>query len=118
MTDEKPVPVRLCAVDDLEVGEARRFAVKDHEIAVVRGEDEWFAIADECSHAEYSLSEGEVDLEDCTLECWKHGALFSLRTGEPETLPATRAVATYAVSVSDGEVSVQLPTASTDGESS
>lgn len=105
----KTAPVRLCAVADLEIGEARRFDVKDHRLAVVRGEETWFAIDDECSHADYSLAEGEVDLEDCTLECWKHGSLFSLTTGEPDTLPATRAVATYEVSVSDGEVSVQLP---------
>ena len=78
----------LCKVDDLEVGEARRFDIgEEHRIAVVRGNDCWFAIDDECSHADYSLSEGEVDLEDCTLECWKHGSTFSLRTGVPETLP-------------------------------
>ena len=31
--------VRVCAEDDLEVGEARRFDLDDHRIAVVRGED-------------------------------------------------------------------------------
>jgi len=101
--------VRVCSVDDLQVGEARRFDLEDLRVAVVRGEDEWFAIDDECSHADYSLAEGEVDLEDCTLECWKHGSLFSLKTGVPETLPATRPVAVYTVSVADGEVSINLP---------
>lgn len=121
MSDSAPIKktsVRLCAVEDLNVGEARRFDVADHRLAVVRGEEVWFAIDDECSHADYSLAEGEVDLEDCTLECWKHGSLFSLETGEPETLPATRAVATYEVSVTDGEVSVQLPAPTTAGEDS
>ena len=55
------------------------------------------------------MAEGEVDLEECTIECWKHGSLFSLKTGAAETLPATRPVGTYAVSVTDGEVAVELP---------
>lgn len=103
--------VRICASDDLAVGEARRFDLDDgYRLAVVRGEEKWFAIDDECSHADFSLAEGcEVDLEDCTIECWKHGSLFSLKTGEAETLPATRAVATYGITVSEGEVSVELP---------
>ena len=64
--------------------------------------DEWFAIGDVCSHAEYSLSEGDVWSDECEIECPKHGAMFSLRTGEPLTLPATRPVPTYSVHV-DGD---------------
>ena len=100
---------RVCSVDDLGVGDACRFDLDGYRIAVVRGEDQWFAIDDECSHADFSLAEGDVDVEECTIECWKHGSLFSLVTGEPETLPATRAVATYGVTVNDGEVAVLLP---------
>ena len=33
------------------------------------------------------LRAGEVDVEDKTIECWKHGSTFSLTTGEPQTLP-------------------------------
>ena len=105
---------RVCSEDDVEVGAAKRFDVGDHRIAVVRGEDCWYAIGDECSHADFSLAEGEVDLEDCTLECWKHGSLFSLTSGEAETLPATRAVPVYEIRVADGEVAVLLPTESDD----
>lgn len=100
----------VCKVDDLEVGQARRFDVGEHRLAVVRGNDCWFAVDDECTHADYSMAEGEVDLEECTIECWKHGSLFSLTNGEPETLPATRALAVYQVQVADGEVAVMLPT--------
>lgn len=108
---------RVCDVDDLGVGEAKRFDFEGgHRLAVVRGQDCWYAIDDECTHADYSLAEGEVDLEECTIECWKHGSQFSLTTGEPETLPATRAVTTYVVTVTEGEVSVALPKVTdTDG---
>ena len=87
--------VRLCAVGDLESGQAKRFDIGDDRIALVRVEDEWFAIGDECSHADYSLAEGEVDIEECTIECWKHGSQFSLETGVPLTLPATQPCLLY-----------------------
>ena len=45
-----------------------------------------------CSHAHYFLDEGEVDVEDQTIECPKHGSTFDLNTGGPRTLPATQPV--------------------------
>ena len=101
--------VRLCALDELEPGTARRFDLDGHRIAVVRIGDDVYAIGDRCSHADYSLSEGEVDPDEQTIECWKHGSTFSLTTGEPLTLPATLAVPVYNVEVRDGDVTVILP---------
>ena len=99
--------VELCRLDDLIDGAARRFEVGDTALAVVRIGDEVYAIGDRCSHQDISLSEGEVDVDECTLECWKHGSTFDLRTGKPETLPATKPVPTYDVTVRDGVVSVE-----------
>ena len=53
-----------------------------------------------------SLSEGFVDTDDCLIECWRHGAMFDLRTGEPETLPAVKPVPVYDVEVVDGTVRI------------
>jgi 3-phenylpropionate/trans-cinnamate dioxygenase ferredoxin subunit len=75
----------------------------------VRIDDDVYAIGDRCSHADYSLSEGEIDADERTLECWKHGSTFSLETGEPLTLPATQPVPVYTVEVRDGDVLVTLP---------
>jgi 3-phenylpropionate/trans-cinnamate dioxygenase ferredoxin subunit len=104
-----PESVVLCQVDDLASGEARRFNVAGLRIALVRTEDEFHAIADRCSHEDYSLAEGEVWVEERELECPRHGSTFDLTTGKPCSLPATHAVAVYEVSVSDGSVSVVLP---------
>jgi len=103
---------RLCATGDLGDGEARRFDVGGHRIALVRLGGEWFALGDRCSHADISLSEGEVLIEECALECWKHGSSFDLHTGEPLSLPATRPVPVYSVSVEGDAVFVDLPAAS------
>jgi 3-phenylpropionate/trans-cinnamate dioxygenase ferredoxin subunit len=101
--------VRLCGRDEIEPGTARRFDVGSYRIAVVRIGDDVFAIGDTCSHENYSLSEGEVLTEECEIECWKHGSTFDLRTGEPQTLPATKAVPVYAVRLDGDDVLVELP---------
>jgi 3-phenylpropionate/trans-cinnamate dioxygenase ferredoxin component len=105
------VSTRLCSLDELSDGEARRFEVAGRSLAVVRIGADAYAIGDRCSHADVSLSGGDVDVDDCTLECPKHGSAFDLRTGEPRSLPAVRPVPTYRVTVEDGDVVVDA-----DGE--
>ena len=97
---------RLCALDDLAPGTATRFLVGGRAIAVVRLGDDVYAIGDRCSHQDVSLSEGEVHEDTCELECWKHGSTFSLKTGEPSSLPATRPVPVYTVTIVGGDVVV------------
>jgi 3-phenylpropionate/trans-cinnamate dioxygenase ferredoxin component len=100
--------VRLCGVSDVEQGTAKRFDVEGLRLCVVRIGDQFYAIGDECSHADYSLSEGDVWVDECEIECPKHGSTFALDTGEPQTLPATRPVPVYAVRVDGDEVKVTL----------
>ena len=101
--------VVLCRVDDLASGEVRRFDVDSTRIALVRIEEEFFALGDRCSHEDYSLSDGEVWPETCEIKCPRHGSMFDLRTGEACSLPATTAVAKYEVEVAGGDVTVVLP---------
>ena len=100
---------RLCAVDEISSGEARKFEVGRHKICLVRIDDDFYAIGDVCTHADVSLSEGEIFAETLEIECWKHGSSFSLVTGEPNALPATKPEPVYEVSVVDGQVMVKLP---------
>jgi len=90
-------------------GTARRFDVGAHRVALVRIGDDFYAIGDRCSHADYSLSEGEVWAEEREIECWKHGSTFSLVTGEPQTLPATIPVPVYTVRVEGDDVVLEVP---------
>jgi len=101
--------VRICGRHEIESGTARRFDIGSHRIALVRIDDDVYAIGDTCSHEDYSLSEGEVLTEECEIECWKHGSTFDLRTGEPQTLPATKAVPVYAVRLDGDDVMVEIP---------
>ena len=77
-------------------------------VALVRFDEQVFALGDRCSHADYSLSKGEVDERDLTIECWKHGASFSLKDGAPQSLPATKPVPVYDVVVEAGTVYVDV----------
>ena len=104
-----PEPIVLCEVDELASGEARRFDVGGHRIALVRVEDEFHAVSDRCSHEDYSLAEGEVWVEEREIECPRHGSTFDLLSGKPCSLPATMPVEVYEVVVADGMVSVVLP---------
>ena len=112
----------LCPLDELVSGAGRRFDVEGHRLAVVRIDDAVYVIGDRCTHAEASLSEGEVDPATCHIECWRHGSSFSLVTGAPDALPATRPVPVYDAVVRDGQVVVTIadaePTAATSGASS
>ena len=100
--------VRLCGRDDMKHGEARRFDIEGRRIAVVRIDDTYYAIGDTCSHAEVSLSEGEVICESKEIECWKHGSTFLLETGEPQTLPATQPVPVYHIRVEGDDVVIEV----------
>ena len=101
--------MRVCSVDEVRPGTARRFDIGSHRIAVVRVEDDFYVIGDTCSHQAYSLSEGLVDEDDCLIECPKHGSEFDLVTGAPRSLPATKPVPTYEVRVDGGDVLVTVP---------
>ena len=104
---EHAIRQRLCRLDELASGEARRFDIaRGHRIVVVRIGDDVYAIGDRCTHQDISLAEGEVHAEERTIECWKHGSEFSLETGEPLSLPATRPEPVYEVRVEDGDVVV------------
>jgi 3-phenylpropionate/trans-cinnamate dioxygenase ferredoxin component len=100
---------RVCTRDDLAPGSARCFDVGGQRVALVRIGDDFYAVGDTCSHADFSLSEGDVWDDELEIECPKHGSTFSLLTGEPQTLPATTPVPVYDVVVDGDDVKVVIP---------
>jgi 3-phenylpropionate/trans-cinnamate dioxygenase ferredoxin component len=102
-------------LSDLTSGTARKVDVAGIPVAVVRIDDDVYALGDVCSHANVSLSDGEVWCDELELECPKHGSAFSLLTGEPSTLPATQPVPVFDAAVVDGEIVVTV-TLGAEGE--
>ena len=100
---------RACALADVPEGTAHQVVVDGHPIAVVRCGGDVYAVGDICSHQRISLSEGEVMCAEKAIECWKHGSAFSLLTGEPSSLPATKPVPVFPVTVEGDDVYVEVP---------
>jgi 3-phenylpropionate/trans-cinnamate dioxygenase ferredoxin component len=102
--------VRLCGVGEVPEGETRRGGVEARPYAVANLGEDGFRVVDAiCSHAHYFLDEGELDVEDQTLECPKHGSTFDLNTGRARTLPATQPVEAFAVKVEGDDVMIEMP---------
>ncbi|GBD84958.1 anthranilate 1,2-dioxygenase ferredoxin subunit [bacterium BMS3Abin02] len=98
--------VNIGALDDLSQGQGVRVEIGSDAVAVFRIGDDVYAIGDRCSHAQASLSDGEVFDHD--VECPRHGSEFSLETGVPHSLPATMPVPVFETKVEDGSVLVRV----------
>ncbi len=92
------------------VREAAPFAteVDGIPIVVVRCGAELYAVEDRCTHDGQAL--GEAEVESCEIICPRHGAHFSLRTGEALTPPAYEPLRTFKVREGGGRVLVEVPT--------
>lgn len=97
---------RLAASHEIPAGGSRCFVVGDRKIAVFHVNGEFFAIDDTCTHAQASLSAG--DIVGNTVECPRHGAAFDVRTGEALSLPATKPVQTYPVRLEGDEILIAI----------
>ena len=96
--------VDVAALAEISDGAAVQVEVGDTPICLVNVGGTVHAIHDTCTHAYESLSGGWV--EGDRIECPRHGAFFSVVTGEALTPPATAPLPTFRVEVRDGRVLV------------
>ena len=100
---------------DVAPGEVRVVDANGKSLALGHCADgTWGAIDNVCTHDGGVLGEGE--LEDCMVECPRHGARFELATGEVRALPAVFPVNAYPVRVVNGQVEVDLGVATKELE--
>ena len=81
--------------------------VDDSPVVVVRCGQQFYAVEDRCTHDGEAL--GCAEVEDCEIVCPRHGARFSLRTGEALTPPAYEPLRTYEVREVDGRILIKRP---------
>jgi 3-phenylpropionate/trans-cinnamate dioxygenase ferredoxin subunit len=94
----------VAALDDIDLGSTLRVDVEGTPVCLVRLDEAVHAIHDTCTHALESLAGGYIDRD--RIECPRHGAFFSVVTGEAVTPPATLPLPTFTVEVRDGRVLV------------
>jgi 3-phenylpropionate/trans-cinnamate dioxygenase ferredoxin subunit len=99
--------VRVASIEEIPEGSAKHVEVDGEEIAVVNA-GVLYAVSDVCSHEYFHLSGGEVDADELTIECPKHGSTFSLTSGAPQSLPAVLPVRTYGVRLQGDDVMVEV----------
>ena len=87
----------VCSVDELPANERLFIELGEDRIVIFNLAGAFYAIADQCTHDQGPLGEGEV--EDHEIICPRHGASFDIRTGEAIRLPAIQGVTSYPVRV-------------------
>lgn len=98
--------VRIVEAGRVPHGAGMRVDIGEHRVALFRIGSDVYAIGDRCSHAEASLSEGEVFGTE--VECPRHGSAFDITTGDVLNLPATKPVPVYDVKVEEGIVYLNI----------
>lgn len=98
--------VKVAEVTEIPEGQAKKVLVKRQKIAIFHVDGSFYAIDDTCTHAEASLSEGEI--MGCQVACPLHGAKFDIKTGEALTFPAVTPVDTYKVVVEGNDILLEV----------
>lgn len=98
--------VIMAKASQIPEGTLKVFRVKGRRIAVSRVEGKFYAIDDVCTHDDGPLGEGT--LEGDQVECPRHGARFSVKTGQVLSMPAVVPVKVYPVRVSGEDVQVEI----------
>jgi 3-phenylpropionate/trans-cinnamate dioxygenase ferredoxin subunit len=99
--------VSVATVSELGARGTLIFEIDGFPIALFEIADEYFAIADVCSHDDGPVAEGELD--DHEIECPRHGARFDVRTGKVLSLPAVVDIPAYPVRVEGEDILVGIP---------
>lgn len=92
---------------ELAPGTWRSVDIDGTAVAVFNLEGAYYAIEDVCTHDGGVLTGGTV--EGDVIVCPRHGARFSIRTGEVLAPPAYEDVATFPVRIEAGSVQVRVP---------
>jgi nitrite reductase/ring-hydroxylating ferredoxin subunit len=98
----------VASLSELPPGSAKRVYAANEAVALFNVNGTVFAVANRCTHARASLSEGKVDAAHCTVTCPWHEGVFSLETGRVLGGPPVHAVATFHVKV-DGDTILIAP---------
>ncbi len=97
---------KVAKTQDISPGSVISVQVNGKGVAICNVDGSFFAIADICTHDGGSLDQGE--LEDDTIECPRHGAMFNVRTGAVVEGPAVNPVAAYQVQVQGDDILVAM----------
>src|SRR5438874_3327286 len=95
----------VASLSELPPGSAKRVYAANDAVALFNVNGTVYAVANRCTHARASLSEGKVDAAHCTVTCPWHEGVLSLETCRVLGGSLVSAVAAFQV-VGDGDMSL------------
>jgi 3-phenylpropionate/trans-cinnamate dioxygenase ferredoxin subunit len=97
--------IPVCPLSELPPGAHRVVDVDGAPVAVFNLAGELYAIEDVCTHDGGILTGGPIEGDQ--IVCPRHGARFSIRTGEALSPPAFEPTASFPVRIESGIVQVR-----------
>lgn len=97
--------IDVSAITDLPPGSRKVVEIDGVMVAVFNLDGQFYAIEDVCTHDGGELASGT--LEGDAIVCPRHGARFSVRTGEVLAPPAYEPVSAFPVRVEGGRIQVR-----------
>ncbi len=91
---------KVCNSDELEDGKTRLFDIEGTVVMVARENGDIYGVSGICTHDGEAMDEDDV--EDGEIECGRHGARFSIKTGEVTQMPAEYGLAKCDVKIENG----------------
>lgn len=97
--------INVCKIDEISSGHPVHIEVEGTDIVVFKLDSEFFAIENVCTHDGGKLMGGCI--EGDIVICPRHGARFSIKTGEALSAPAYTATAKFPVKIVNGIIQVR-----------
>jgi 3-phenylpropionate/trans-cinnamate dioxygenase ferredoxin subunit len=97
----------IVPASELPNGERLFVEIEGKSLVIFNIADQYFSIADICSHDDGPVGEG--DIEGFNITCPRHGGEFDLRTGKAVQLPVVEDIPAYPVRVVDGMIQLGIP---------
>ncbi len=94
-------------VEEIRPGKTKRVKAPHGWILVCNVDGHIYAVDDLCTHEDASLYLG--CLKGHLIQCSLHGGKFDVRTGAAVEEPAEQPLRTYPVTLTDGEIHIEVP---------
>jgi nitrite reductase/ring-hydroxylating ferredoxin subunit len=101
-------------VSQIERGQCLSVELEGHDILICHAPEGFFAVDNNCSHADQRLDEGR--LRGHRLLCPLHGAAFDVRDGRALSRPALRPISSYPVRLEGDDIFVDVAGGGVGGE--
>jgi chlorite dismutase len=98
--------VEACPLDELAPGERKTVFLEGKMVGLFNIGGTIYALNNRCTHARGPLTEGTINVEECTVVCPWHYGKFDLRSGAALDGVVRKPVETYQVEVRDGLIFV------------